>query len=141
MLRVIILFVVLLWSIPAGAAAWKDCVSGAAKGTISAGRDLCTDFATNDLTSDILSVRDCENFDVIYNADDTGTGVLLNDMKVRTCVTNVCSADACNILENITLTGANGASEIYGAAASWICVFGTVDPAGETPRLLLRCNE
>ncbi len=139
MKRILALLAVLLWSGPVQALDWKDCESGDAKGSIQIGRDLCIDHVDSDLDSVLLGVGRCPLFDVIFNSDDTGTG-LTTTIQVWTCVTPNANVNACNPIEDLTLTGAAGVGEIYGASAKWIFVKGTNDPGAETPRTMIRCT-
>ena len=137
------LFIALI-AAPALAANWQTCTGSTLKSTIKSGEELCVDLATGDLASAILYTGQCgDNFDVVYNADYTGTGTT-SDVQILSCVTSACNVNACNPIADagspITLTGGPGSTDIGGAFGSYICVSGSNDPVSEEPRVLLKCN-
>ncbi len=142
MLRLSIVFLLtLLWSLPAGAGtvSWKHCTSGDAQGTVAVRQSVCADPVTGSQDTVILHVGGCENFDVIYNADDTGTETTMK-VKVMNCVNPTADTNNCNVIQNIELTGATDKEALYGAAGEWIYIQGDVDPVSTTPRVLVHCN-
>lgn len=136
-----LLFATLIPGIAMGAG-WETCedMTGDTKGTISPFTERCVDLASGDLSSDILYTGMCDNFDVVYNADTSGSGTAIS-VQVLSCVMATASTNNCLAIDNVTLTGAASSFEILGAAASWIYVVGTGTIGSETPRVLVRCNQ
>lgn len=140
MKNILALLAVLLWSGLVQAAGFEDCTSGNAKGTISVGLDLCVDFSTSELDSDMLSVGKCPGFTVIYNSDDTGVEQTMT-LRVMTCVRSTpVDVNNCTSIDDIQLTGADLKGEMYGASAKWIYLKGETDPVSTTPRAMVRCH-
>ena len=140
MKNILALLAVLLWAGLVQADSFHDCESGNAKGTISVGKDLCVDFATAELDSDMLGVGKCPGFTVIYNSDDTGTTQTMT-LRVMTCVRSTpADPSNCTSIDNIQLTGADLLGEMYGASAKWIYLKGETNPAATTPRAMVRCH-
>ena len=121
---------------------WKDCISGAAASSLQSNGYLCNDPIIGDLDSKLLYIDDCRDVTALYNSDTTGLAQTTT-VQILNCVTPTsgCSLDTCVPIENFVLTGAPAATEIYGFDGVWICVDGTTDPlAGDTPRVLIHCN-
>jgi len=140
-MRYLILLLALL-AAPAWGSGWETCedMTGNVEGTIAAYQERCTDFASGDLQSTMLYVGTCDNIDVIYNADSTGSNTNVS-IQVMTCVMNTVSTDNCLAMDNATLTGIDSSFEILGGAASYIYIQGTGTIGTDTPRTMVRCNK
>jgi hypothetical protein len=100
---------------------------------------MCFDPVGTDLTSTMLDVGICENFDVIYNPDTGGTDVAISCDVMSCSSATTASTNNCEKIAGVTLSGTAPNTEIYGAAAQWIYVVctGTIDD--DTPRVLVHC--
>ncbi len=140
-MKFLILLALLVPSISLGAG-WETCesLSGTSDGTINPFSARCTDLLIADLTSDILYTGMCDNIDVIYNPDTTGSATTAN-VVIYSCVIPTVSTNNCIPIDNQTLTGAATSFEILGAAAEWIYVLASEAFGTDTPRVLIRCNK
>lgn len=142
---------VALWATPSFAQEWRRCGDTHKSDTDSApvtgvepDASVCYDF-DDDTDSELLAVGQCENFDIIFNPDFTGSDTDA-EVAIRSCVTRAANTNACWIIENDTLDGdptdADADPEaIYGAAAVWIYVDVTTTAGGDDARVLVHCNE
>jgi hypothetical protein len=135
----LILATALLSATAAAAASWERCDSGTPKPEVQRSGSVCADFTTTDLTTDILAVSHCENFDVLFSPDiggtDTSTSVI-----VYNCLSPTFNTNNCKAIGGLTLSGTSPNTEIYGAAGSWIAAVASGAGAGDEPRLLVHCN-
>ena len=144
MKTLITLLVALFLAGTASASVWEDCIDDVAIGPmLQGGQIACFEFnenaPTEDLQSPLLRVDRCDNIDIVYDADDTGTETTMT-LQILSCVTTTVSTNSCKPIDNITLTGASTSFEILGAAAFAIYAQGTTDPVSTTPRVLVKCN-
>ena len=142
MKNILALLAVLLLAGSAQAAAFKDCETGTAKGSITTGKELCADFLTADLKSDLLSVGKCTGgFTVIYNSDSTGVAIT-STLQVMTCVHPTADVNACTPIDGVTLDGVitTDLGEMYGAKAQWIYLQAITDPVTDEPRAMVLCH-
>jgi hypothetical protein len=138
-LLTILIGISVLVACSARAASWESCTSGNPMTRVDPKGSICVDFTTSDLTTDILAVSQCENFDVLYSPDiggtDTSTSVI-----VYNCLSTTLNTNNCKAIGGITLSGTSPSTEIYGAAGAWIYAVATGAGAGDEPRLLIHCN-
>ena len=138
---VVISIAFLLAPLSAYAGSWTTCAADGEEKNITSihQRGLaCFEPVTGDLTSNILAVTTCENFDVLYDDDQADTAGTA-DCSIMNCVAPSVSANHCTLLANLPLTGQSPAEAIYGAAGAWIYAV-CADPTTETPRVLIHCN-
>ena len=120
--------------------------------SVTPGGFVCTT-PDADEESPMLSVTQCDNFDVLFFADIDDAGADANTINVYSCGNPTDGSGVgptaagwnpvgvCWILENLTLDGvaATNTEAIYGAAGEWIYV-NTVAFVDDTPRVIIRCN-
>ena len=142
------MLVVLLLATPAWAGDWVDCLNETTQKTVSTGNEVCWDPVTSDLDSAVLYVGHCENMDIIYNADTTGTATNTT-CAIRQCLGNTATtpdsvitadASACTIIGGSALTGVAPLDALEGPGRTWIYANCTTDPGTDTPRVLVHCN-
>jgi hypothetical protein len=136
----VLLLMLLLPGMALAQATWVDCADGKKKSNVGNNSEICADFTTANLTTNLLYIGGCkDNFDVIYNADQSGTGTTMN-LKTMLCTSPVASTATCNLFANEILSGAASSFSqggVYGSYAYWI---GENNPGSETPRVLVHCN-
>lgn len=138
-MRYLILLLAILLPYRSFAASWEDCISGTSETQIYEGTALCVDLASGDLTTDILDVRKCDNFDVIYEPDTTSTGTAIT-VSPYNCTSATASPNSCGLIGGLVLSGTPPDTEIYGAAGAWIYFVGSGTIGATTPRILVHCN-
>jgi hypothetical protein len=131
-------FIGMVFPIGAQAGDWVSCVDESASGNIGSRSTLCFEPTTANLTSDLLDISKCENVDALYDDDQADTSGSAT-CEVMNCVAPSVSANHCNAVAGVTLTGQSPYDAIYGFAGAWVYVVCT-DPDSETPRILLHCN-
>ena len=120
---------------------WTTCASDGnevASGTFGHRQSLCFEPTTANLTSDLLYIGQCENVDALYDDDQADTSGSAT-CQIMNCVAPSVSANHCNAVAGVTLTGQSPNEAIYGFAGTWVYTVCT-DPGSETPRILLHCN-
>lgn len=108
--------------------------------TMDASPGVCYFRPTTTEDTSILAVNQCENFDLIYNAD-TLTTDHDSTMIIYSCAIEVASIQTCEPINGMILDGDPdvGDFEILGAAAIWIYASATVS-ASDTPVLTINCH-
>ena len=140
MKNILALLAVLLWSGLVQAAAWKDCESDTAKGSITVGKALCVDHITDDIDSVMLGVGKCPGITIDYNSD-VSAQVLTMEIQVMSCMKpSPADVNNCTPIDDISLTGATNLAQMFGAKAQWIYIKGDVDPVATTPRTMVLCH-
>lgn len=125
----------------ARAADWLENCGTRVVSSLTPRNSACYSAASTNDDSGVLTVRDCENVDVLYFTDTDGNGTASTlTVALRSCPGTTADPDACWIVEGLTLTGSAPAEAIYGLGAER--VYADVSATGTVadPTLIVRCN-